>query len=189
VTALHDRKIFFQKWLKSPLTVGSLTPSAPHLVSVMLRSVPWNRIDTVVELGAGTGPITAGILKRKPERVRFLAFEREPAFRQLLAQRYPGLSLYPEAKALPEALAATGRPQADVIISGIPFAALSARDQEHLLSVIDASLAPGGQLIAFQYSLMLYARLRQRFARCDLSLALLNLPPAAVYTCYKAAGA
>lgn len=185
----NERALFFRAWLQSPLTVGSLTPSAPALVARMLRRVPWQRVETVVELGAGTGSITAGILKRKPARSRLLAFEREPAFRQLLAERFPGLALYPEAHALSEVLAATGRPQADVVISGLPFGALPAEQQERLLCEIEAALAPGGVFVAFQYGWRLYSRLRRHFARCDVSAALFNLPPALVYTCHKAVSA
>lgn len=182
----NDRALFWQTWIQHPRTVGSVTPSAPALVHRMLEPVPWDRVHTVVELGAGTGPVTAEILQRKPPHVHFMAFEREPVFRQLLAERFPELELHSEALGLGSVLAASGENYADVIISGIPFAALSIADQEALLDEVDRCLAPGGLFIAFQYAPLLYRRLVRRFARCDLGLALLNLPPAVVYTCHKA---
>jgi phospholipid N-methyltransferase len=179
-----DRMLFLQAWMRDPLKVGSVTPSAPALVSRMLAPIHWDRVQTIVELGAGTGPMTAEILQRTPPHVRFLTFEREPAFRDLLTARHPGLEIYPEALELCRVLALTGRPTADVIISGIPFASLPGADQDLLLDEINRALAPGGMFIAFQYSALLYKRLKRRFARCHIAVVLGNLPPALVYTCY-----
>jgi phospholipid N-methyltransferase len=181
-----DRMLFLQAWMRNPLKVGSVTPSAPALVSRMLAPIDWDRVQTVVELGAGTGPVTSAILQRTSPHVRFLTFEREPAFRQLLLSRYPDLQIYPEALELCRVLALTGRPTADVIISGIPFAALPGPEQDLLLDEINRALAPGGMFIAFQYSPQLYGRLKRRFAQCRINVVLGNLPPALVYTCYTA---
>lgn len=186
MTAWKDRALFLRAWLRKPGQVGSVTPSAPALVDRMLKRIPWDRVRTVAELGAGTGPITAKVCEQKPARVRFLVFEREPEFRRLLKQRFPQLEMYPEAAQLSRVLERTGLHQADVILSGIPFAALPAQTQESLLDEIERSLAPGGLFVAFQYSWLLYRRLRRRFSRVDLGFTLFNLPPAVVYYCYKA---
>ncbi len=159
-----DRATFLQAYLRHPLAVGSVTPSALALVDRMLHPIQWGEIQTVVELGCGTGPMTAEILRRKPAHVRFLAFEREPAFRQLLLARFPGLQVHPEAFELGRVLARTGRPQADVVLSGIPFAALPGPEQERLLDEVEQALVPGGLFVAFQYSPLLYRLFRGRFA-------------------------
>lgn len=178
-----DRLLFLKTWIRHPLTIGSVAPSAPSLVNRMLEPIQWDRIDTVVELGAGTGPVTAEIARRKPANVRFLAFEREPKFRELLQQRCPGVQLYPEASELCQVLSMTGRPQADVIVSGIPFTNLTAAQQERLLDQVEQALAPDGLFVAFQYSPLLYQRLRRRFVHCEVDVVLGNLPPALVFTC------
>ena len=184
-----ERALFLKAWFRSPLGVGSVTPSAPALTRRMVERIPWHQVRTVVELGAGTGVITARLRERKPPSVQLLAFEREPRFRHYLKHRYPDLDLHGEVRHLCAVLAEKGTPQADVIISGIPFGALPAARQQVLLADIDRALAPGGMFVAFQYSLMLRRQLRQRFERVDLGFALANLPPAFIYYCYKPAAA
>lgn len=181
-----ERALFLGAWLQSPLGVGSVTPSAPALTRRMVERIRWQQVRTVVELGAGTGAITARLLATKPADVRLLAFEREPAFRDFLQQRYPDLELHGDVYQLGTVLAADGTQQVEAIVSGIPFGALPAADQEWLLDVVDRALAPGGQFVAFQYSLALRHRLRRRFARVDLGFTAANLPPAFIYYCQKA---
>ncbi len=52
------------KFLKSPRTIGAVTPSSESLGQAMTEKIQQNRHDKVLELGAGTGSITTQILKR-----------------------------------------------------------------------------------------------------------------------------
>lgn len=180
-----ERAAFLRKWLERPREVGSITPSSPQLARAMAEWVPWEQIRTLVELGAGTGAVTAELLERLPAGSRLLAFERMPEFRELLRERYPQLEVYAEARLLSQVLREGGGLKADAVVSGIPFALLTAEQRGVLLDEIEGALAPGGCLIAFQYTPMLWPLLRSRFASVDVRLVAANLPPALIYRCWK----
>jgi phospholipid N-methyltransferase len=181
-----ERTAFLRLWLQRPREVGSVTPSSPQLSRALAQWVPWDRTRTLVELGAGTGPVTAELIRRLPPHARFLAFERQDEFRRMLAERYPGLELYREAMQLARVLRTTGEGRADTVVSGIPLALLSHDEREALLDEIEGALAPGGCFIAFQYTPFLVPTLRRRFGRVEIRVVMANLPPAIVVRCFKA---
>lgn len=183
--SLKEHLLFLRVSRRHPLQVGSAAPSSRRLVAAMLQGISWAGVQTVVELGAGTGAITKAVLAAKPQSAQLLVFEREPAFQAVLRERYPELNLFADARDLRAVLAGRGLAAADVILSGIPFALLPAEQQDDLLDEIASCLAPGGMFVAFQYSLLLYRRLQRRFRRVSLGFAAVNLPPAFVYRCYK----
>lgn len=86
-------RLFLARFFRSPLQIGSVIPSSQKLVQAMLSPVPWNQIDTVVELGAGTGVITQALKKyHKPGTETFI-FENDPVLQSLLRRRYPEFHL------------------------------------------------------------------------------------------------
>lgn len=181
-----EHQAFVKTWLANPKQVGSLIPSSRRLAAAMADTVPWGNVRTVVELGAGTGAITARILEQKPPDTRFLVFERDRGFRQILLARFPTVTVFSEAKGLSTILWGSGIRTADAIVSGIPFALLTHVDRESLLDEIERALSPGGHFVAFQYWPQMYSALKRRFAIVRLSVVWANFPPAVVYQCTKA---
>lgn len=183
--AWAEQRAFMRRWLSNPRQVGSVAPSSRRLAAAMVGAIPWERTRTVVELGAGTGAITEQILRSKPEESRFLAFERDQGFRQMLLERFPTVPVFSDAKSLSAVLWGSGISAVDAVVSGIPFALLSGLEREQLLDEIERVLAPGGTFVAFQYSPQMYPALRKRFASVTVRLVVANLPPAFVYGCGK----
>lgn len=180
-----EQRAFVRTWLSNPKQVGSVAPSSWRLAVAMVDAIPWAKVRTVVELGAGTGAITEQILKQKPEASHFLAFERDRGFRQMLLERFPTVPVFSEAGSLSAVLWGSGITSADAIVSGIPFALLTPTERASLLDEIDRALAPGGTFMAFQYSPQMYPALKKRFAQVTVKLVVANLPPAFVYCCRK----
>lgn len=83
---------------------------------------------------------------------------------------------------------------ADVIVSGLPWAAFAAAQQDDLLGAVTGALAPGGVFTTFAYTHTRWVRPARRLRR---SLAArfeevvpartvwANLPPAFVYFCRR----
>src|SRR5512145_1917528 len=69
--------VFLKAWLKSPLRVGAIAPSGDRLARAMAQVVPRRSALPVVELGGGTGSITAALLRRIPAE-RLIVVERDP---------------------------------------------------------------------------------------------------------------
>lgn len=181
-----DQLLFFRRFLRAPGRVGSLLPSSRRLAARVVAAVPWERCPVVAELGSGTGAITQLIWERLPPGSRLLLFEADPDFRRLLAHRFPGVPIYPDAAHLDRALAEQGLPAVAAVISGLPFATLPPPVRTAILDQVAACLAPGGVLVAYQYAPVLWWLARSRFARVQVGLEPWNLPPAFVIRCQKA---
>jgi phospholipid N-methyltransferase len=173
-----DQLLFLRKFIASPRTMGSIAPSSAFLAYTMLKDIDWEKCDTILELGAGTGVFTA-IINDKANGEAFI-FENDQEMNEKLQNQYPKLSYFRDARELSVAL--EGK-KADYIISSLPFANFSETLQHQLLDEIQTSLKPGGTFITYQYSLQLKKKLKRRFQHVAISFQPINLPPAFVYRC------
>src|SRR5262245_45218701 len=80
--------LFLTKFFRQGTAVGAVTPSSPWLARKLVRDIDFTRARCVVELGAGTGPITAELLRRAGS-CRAIIVERDPDFCACLRQRFP----------------------------------------------------------------------------------------------------
>jgi len=175
---------FFRKFLKSPGKVGSFIPSSSFLVDKMLEYIEWNRICSIIELGAGTGVLTRKLAKLKQSHWKVLVFELDNEMRQRLEQLIPEFNYYVNAKEIYHIVQLQGLEKVDCIISGLPFANFSEELREDILDGVVRSLKPEGQFVAFQYSLHMKEQLHRYFATVKISFVPLNLPPAFIYHCH-----
>lgn len=180
-----ERFMFFSKFIQSPGSIGSITPSSSYLVGNMLNSLPWNRINTVIELGAGTGVFTKQICEKKKPDSTLIIFEKDGQMREKLKQVYPGCYYSSDAENICRVLQELNLSEVDCIISGLPFACFPQYLRERLLYNIVASLKEEGYFIAFQYSLQMKKLFSQSFKEVKVSIVPFNIPPAFVYHCKK----
>lgn len=189
------RSQFLREFLRDPLTVASITPSSQSLADTVVAPVPLTGDPVVVELGPGTGAFTQAIQRRLGGRGHHLAVEINERFADLLASRFPGVDVaVADARNLREILAVRGLDHADIIVSGLPWAAFTPGRQDDLLTAATDVLAPHGAFTTFAYA---YARwtsparrlrrsLGERFeevVRCRTVWS--NMPPAFVYFCRR----
>ncbi|MEU9888937.1 methyltransferase domain-containing protein [Sphaerisporangium sp. NPDC051011] len=148
-----DRSAFLREFLRAPFTVGAVAPSGVPLADLVTAPVPRDGGPLVVELGPGTGAFTAIIQRRLAGRGHHLAIEVNERFAERLASRYPRVEVaVADARALAETLAERGHHQADVIVSGLPWAAFTADRQGDLISAVTDALAPHGAFTTFAYA-------------------------------------
>lgn len=88
---LDDDTRFILSWLNSPLKTGAVSPSGKDLARAMAEAVDLSVPGDVVELGPGTGPVTAALIERGVAPERLVLIEFNPAFCKLLAERFPGV--------------------------------------------------------------------------------------------------
>jgi phospholipid N-methyltransferase len=184
-TLVQEKFVFLNTFLRSPKAVGSITPSSQYLARALTGSLPWSSIETVAELGAGTGAVTKQIQTAAKESTRILLFEKDPLLREQLSVNYPKYARYSDACTIRSALGAEKLEQLDAVISGLPFFNFPEELRKQLMDEIVASLKPGGYFVAFQYSLQMKRQLNQYFDIETIKLVPLNLPPAFVYVCRK----
>jgi len=182
---MTTRAAFLYKFIQKPKAIGSVAPSSSFLTKKMLANLPWNDIETLVELGAGTGVFTDFIRKNKKESCQILVVEQDLDMREALQTKYSEFYYGVKAEKLDWLLRRYDLPQVDCIVSGLPFATFSESLRDKIMVAITHSLKPGGIFVAFQYSLQMRKTLKQNFRKVNIGFVPLNMPPAFVYCCKK----
>ncbi|MBV9550035.1 MAG: methyltransferase domain-containing protein [Alphaproteobacteria bacterium] len=139
---------FWRAFLANPLRVASPVPSGPALArAVAAEVVPGG---SVLELGPGSGAVTAALLARGVARGDLTVIEYAPDFCTHLRHRFPGLKvLEGDAFAFPGLL---GQRQFKAIVSGLPVLACPQEARQTFLQRALGALAPDGVFIQFSYS-------------------------------------
>lgn len=182
---IADRALFLQKFLTKGRIISSAAPSSQVLVRSMLRYVDFDRPGTIVELGAGIGPVTEQVLHRIQPHHRFVAVENDPDFCEVLRRRFPGMSvLQSDATRIAEPLAGLGIRKVDYVLSGLPTPSLPPRAMVRLWRWLRDNLAPGGVFIQITVAPFLYRRFYERlFESVQYRMVWWNFPPGGVYCC------
>ena len=87
-----DAVVFFGLWLQKPLRIAAANPSGPYLADALARFVELERPGPVLELGAGTGSLTRGLVRAGCPRERIIAIEQEPSFAAVLRRDSANIS-------------------------------------------------------------------------------------------------
>lgn len=185
IKAIQEKLLFLYTFSRAPKAVGSVTPSSAFLAGKMIDSVPWDRVEHVAELGAGTGAITKQLERAAGKDTNVLLFEKDDLLRSRLAERYPGYACYDDAGKLQQALRDRGIERLDCVLSGLPFFNFPQSARDHLVNEIAGSLKPGGLFVAFQYSQQMRNQLDLHFDVEHVHFVPMNIPPAFVYVCRK----
>jgi phosphatidylethanolamine/phosphatidyl-N-methylethanolamine N-methyltransferase len=173
---------FFKGWIRNPLAMGAFAPSSKALAKLMAKDVGANA--RVVELGAGTGTVTAALLEGGVAPGNLYLVERDPQFVKILERRFPRCHVVSaDALELDEQFAAsTGF---DFVISGLPLLCFSPEKRYRVLQQAFRLLKPNGRLHQFTYAGRCPVdRDLRSLLRLDsmlLGIAPLNLPPGFVY--------
>lgn len=152
---VRDTFLFMARSLLSPRQVASMVPSSPALARAMLAGVTLRPGDVVVELGSGTGAITAALATacRGVPDVTCLLIERDAAFCRLLRARYPEMLVH-EAHVddLAPVLRAHHLAPARLILGELPYAAMPEAQQRRVLSGALAALREDGEFRTFNFA-------------------------------------
>lgn len=186
---------FFREFLGNWKTTGAVAPSSPALARRMVEAAGIGRAGHILELGPGTGAITAKVREAMPQGARYLGLDLNPNFVRELRPKFPGMHF----EAVPAQdfeyggfLGSEG--QFDAIVSGLPWTAFPEPLQLSILDTVLPHLRPGGVLATFAYAglhLLPSGRrfrglLRGRCRRLELTPTVWgNLPPAFVYAAVK----
>ncbi|GIH80471.1 class I SAM-dependent methyltransferase [Planobispora longispora] len=187
----NDTTLFLGQWMRAPGTIGAVAPSSRKLAEMVTAPIPQRGEPVIVELGPGTGAFTAEIQRRLRGRGRHLAVEINPKLADFLSARHPRVDVtVADAVKLPQLLWERGLDRADVIVSGLPWAAFSGETQTSLLDAVTAVLGPNAAFTTFAYSFAkpfpparrFRQRMRDTFEEVVTGRTVWgNLPPAFVY--------
>lgn len=185
---MNDFALFFGKFLRHGTKIASLAPSSPWLSRATVCNVDWDRARVIVELGAGTGPITKVLAEKARPECRVVVLERDHDFAGLLRARFrdrPNFEVVEgDCRDLASILAGLGIQQADYIISGLPVPSFPKELQLELFRVVKKVLSAEGSYNQITELPWVYWGLYRRFFE-DVRFAFepRNFPPAGAYFC------
>lgn len=190
-----EYRIFLGAAARRPALIGAVAPSSRGLAAQLAAIVPSSGRPFVVELGPGTGSVSAAIRRRLPEHGRQLAVELDDRMVAFLRQRHPWLTVLPgDAADLPGLVGDAAVHRVDAVISGLPWSVFEHGHQQRILDGVGQLLGPGGAFTTFAYLHALplagarrfRAELTRRFDEVVQTRAVWrNLPPALVYVCRR----
>ena len=88
-----DSWLYVRLWFRSPLKVAAWAPSGPAVARAFARHIDPRCSDPVLELGAGSGSLTEGLLATGLPPEKLVVVEKMPEFCAVLRQRFPGVTV------------------------------------------------------------------------------------------------
>ncbi len=180
---LDDEVRFIRSWIERPLSTGAVTPSGKLLARTMASYVDPDSTGPVVELGPGTGPVTAALVAAGVAPSRLVLVEFNPTFCRLLRSRYPDATLVQgDAYSMRRLLETLLLQPAAAVVSGLPLVTKPIRMRLRLIRDAFDLMVPGAPFVQFTYSVAspLPRRLGGFSAQASERIWM-NIPPARVW--------
>lgn len=191
---MSDALAFLKAFVTTPQRIGAIAPSSAALARCMVSESQIGEGDVVVELGAGTGPVTRALAEMHPG-VRTLALEPDAALAARCREAAPSIEVLESfAQELPSLLADRGWGRASRVVSSLPFAGWPAQLQDDVFDAIFEATTDDARMVTFTYGHSRWlpagkrtrAVLESRFSSVRATpMVWGNLPPALVYVCER----
>lgn len=187
---MSDFFLFLGKFLKHGTAIASLAPSSRWLSRATVGNVDWDTARVIVELGAGTGPITKVLAEKARPDCRVIVLERDADFAKILRERFQGCAnleiVEGDVRHLDTILAERGIATVDHVISGLPLPSFPKDLQKSLFEVVRKVLGPGGTYNQITEMPLVYWPLYRRvFHDVTFVFEPRNFPPAGAYFCRR----
>jgi phosphatidylethanolamine/phosphatidyl-N-methylethanolamine N-methyltransferase len=173
--------VFLRGLLQNPRLVSAPTPSSAVLAAAIAEQVDVCVPGLIVELGAGTGAVTAALAARGIAGHRIVAIEQDEHFASVLRTRFPAIYVHcGDALAFERYLPAGA--QVAAVISGLPLLHMPKRTRRMLLH---KALACSERFVQLSYSWRPPAPVEGGRILVTKRMIWRNFPPAHVWT-YRA---
>jgi phospholipid N-methyltransferase len=174
-----------RKFVQRGRVIASVAPSSRYMARTILRGINFDTARCIVELGAGTGPITAELLRRVKPHTRVLVLELDPDLCARLRRRFPEADVVEaDAADLAQLLDERGIGSVDHILSGLPLPSIPEPIRDRILDVSARRLHPEGSFRQLTVMPWVYYKMYRRyFSNVCFRFVLRNLPPGGVYVC------
>jgi phospholipid N-methyltransferase len=187
-TGKPDWLLMLGKFFQHGRTIASFVPSSRFLARCLIKGIDWEKAQCVVELGAGTGPITRQLVRRAKSHTKLVVIEQDPDFCRRLREKFPGQTnleiVEGDACKLDKILGDRGITVCDHVLSGLPLPSFSAELREAIVSASRKVLPAHGDFRQLTNMPWIYYRLyKNYFNQVSFSLVPLNFPPGGVYYC------
>jgi phosphatidylethanolamine/phosphatidyl-N-methylethanolamine N-methyltransferase len=183
VNQTNETELFFRQWLRSPKSMGAVIPSSRVLARAVTEAARWAPGQTVIELGAGTGAISQGLIDAglPPEALMMIELDR-PLF-EYLRQRFPAVRVVNgDATRLVDIVRQQGITQVSTVISGLPMVTMPLGFQRAIIEQSLELLGTDGCLLQYSYSPVPPIPARKLGVEAKLvKFVMRNVPPATLW--------
>ena len=146
--------LFLREAIIHPSAVGALFPSSKRLANALAQQISRNNSGLIIELGAGTGAITAALLHQKNPQHELIVIERSAKLAEHLIRRFPNVSVIQgDAGHLHQLLDQYASIPVQAIVSSLPLRSLPAPTVKKIGREIDQILKQGSLFVQYTYSL------------------------------------
>jgi len=140
-------------YLRDPRRVGAIAPASRGLAAAVAEEARRNRAPLLIEAGAGTGAITAQIVRDCGASARIVVYERDAHYARLLRARYPMLEIRNQCVSMARRL----RPGNDApltIVSSLPLLSMPQHERQSCVDTFLELLAchPASRLVQYTYA-------------------------------------
>lgn len=182
--------IIVQEFLKNAKQIGSIWPDSRWCIQALLKRLPLETAEIIVEWGGGSGAVTRSILKRLSPKGRLICFELNPeCLAQLETIKDPRLTLVHENfLQTREALTKLGIDRIDGLVSTLPaslipcFVEVSASIAHKILKLESGRFVQYVYASASLIGFNLGKQLSHYYPFRKHQWVFRNLPPAIVHT-------
>ena len=180
-----DWWLMLTKFMTKGRSIASFSPSSRFMARSILKGIDFSSAKCIVELGAGTGPITKELVRQIQPHTKLLTIELDEDLAARLKSRFPMVDVVNgDACQFDKLLAERGIPQVDHVISGLPLPSFPAELRNGIMSAAARTLAPGGTFRQLTVMPWVYLKLyKTYFNNVRFNLVPWNLPPGGVYVC------
>lgn len=180
-----SKRSFLKQFWKDRQMVGAISPSTRFLGEKMLENIDFEKVDTLVELGPGTGVFTEMIMKRLKPDAKLYVFELNDEFYKTLNDKIQDNRVQIIHDSAEFISKYTNGHQVDVIVSSLPLMVFPESLRKKIVAEAYDVLDKNGKYVQFQYSLQSKKLLESTYKKVSIRFTLKNFPPAFVYTCSK----
>ncbi len=183
-----DWLLMLGKFVRHGSTIASFVPSSRFLSRALIHGIDWEKAQCLVELGAGTGPVTKLLVRHARPHTKLIVIEQDPDFCRRLREKFPGAAnldiVEGDAGKLDQILEARGIKMCDHILSGLPTPSLPSTLRESIMAASHKVLPEHGMFRQLTNMPWIYYRFyKNYFEKVNFKVVPLNFPPAGVYYC------
>jgi phosphatidylethanolamine/phosphatidyl-N-methylethanolamine N-methyltransferase len=183
---IHHYGAFLYSWTRAPRMVGSVIPSSKALSRALAAQIDMNRDGIVIELGAGTGAVTAAIKTKMQADNNILVVERDARLYSILHKRFPHIRIvHDDAQNLTNILRTQHIEAVRSVVCCLPLLTLPPIIRDNIIDQVVQVLGAGGRIIQFTYGAKspIPKYLLEKYnlrAECK-KIIMTNIPPACVW--------
>lgn len=176
-----DIRLFARALRSGPQAVGAACPSSKRLADYMATQAVSSAKGYIVELGAGTGVVTASLLAHGIAPERLIVIEKSAILAEHLKARFPQVTVLEGDAAHLASLLGRRASRVSAVVSSLPLKSLPKSTVDQIGRALDTVLPRGATFIQFTYSLRCRAVDWAQDLTCLHSRTIWrNLPPARV---------